>query len=88
VSLLIFLLFDDLGILHVIFDDLGIIEPTQSVPQNITSFIDINRWSCWHIVRYTRCQRSYNDGFEIRLAIDAGECQEEQDVICSKLQNN
>jgi hypothetical protein len=31
VSLLIFLLFDDLGILHVIFDDLGIIEPTQSV---------------------------------------------------------
>ena len=30
-SLLIFLLFDDLGILHVIFDDLGIIEPTQSV---------------------------------------------------------
>lgn len=30
-SLLIFLLFDDLGILHVLFDDLGIIEPTQSV---------------------------------------------------------
>lgn len=74
----------------VLFDDLGIIESTQS--GHLTSFhhdIPLNRRSCWHIMRCTRCLRSYNDGFEIRIAVDAGECQEERVGLAAEcLQKN